>query len=153
MIVYADASALVKRYVTESGSKEVIALTVTAAVVATALVSRAEVSAALARAVRMGVLDDEGGRRAQRRFSRDWPDLARVAVTEALVARAETLAWEHGLRGYDAVQLAAAITWRESVGEDVVLATFDRQLWEVAPDVGLEAWPKEPPGEGGQAQQ
>lgn len=152
MIVYADASALVKRYVTESGSKEVIALTVTAAAVATALVSRAEVSAALARAVRMGVLDDEGGRRAQRRFSRDWPDLARVAVTEALVARAETLAWEYGLRGYDAVQLAAALTWRESVAEDVILATFDRQLWEAAPEVGLKAWPKELPGQGGGAE-
>lgn len=151
MIVYADASALVKRYVTEPGSKEVIALTTTAVAVATALVSRAEVAAALARAVRMGVLDDQGGRRAQRRFSRDWPDLARVAVTEALVARAEALAWEHGLRGYDAVQLAAAITWRESVGEDVVLATFDRQLWDVAPEVGLEAWPKELPGEGAPA--
>jgi predicted nucleic acid-binding protein len=89
------------------------------------------------------VLDDEGGRRAQRRFSRDWPDLARVAVTEALVARAETLAWDYGLRGYDAVQLAAAITWRDSVGEDVVLATFDRQLWEAAPQVGFEAWPEQ----------
>ena len=152
MIVYADASALVKRYVTESGSKEVIALTTTAVAVATALVSRAEVAAALARAVRMGVLDDEGGRRAQRRFSRDWPNLARVAVTEGLVARAESLAWEHGLRGYDAVQLAAAITWQESVGQDVVVATFDRQLWDAVPRVGLEAWPKHLPGDGSRAQ-
>ena len=148
MIVYADASALVKRYVTETGSKEVIALTTTAAAVATVLVSRAEVAGAFARAVRMRVLDDEGGRRAQRRFSRDWPDLARVAVTEALVARAERLAWEYGLRGYDAVQLAAALTWSESVGQDVVVATFDRQLWEAAPQVGLEAWPKQLPDEG-----
>lgn len=151
MIVYADASALVKRYVTEPGSSDVIALTSTAVAVATALVSRAEVAAALARAVRMGVVDDEGGRQAQRRFSRDWPDLARVAVTEALVARAETLAWEHSLRGYDAVQLAAALTWRESVGQDVVLATFDRQLWESAPQVGLTPWPKQLPGDGSAA--
>jgi prevent-host-death family protein len=32
-------------------------------------------------------------------------DLVRVPVTEALVSRAEALAWDHGLRGYDAVQL------------------------------------------------
>lgn len=38
MIVYLDASALVKRYVTESGSKEVITLTTAAAAVATVLV-------------------------------------------------------------------------------------------------------------------
>ena len=142
MIVYADASALVKRYVAEPGSGDVIALTSTAVAVATVLVSRAEVAVALARAVRRGVVDVEGGRRAQRRFSRDWPALARVAVTDALVARAESLAWEHSLRGYDAVQLAAALTWRESVGRDVVLATFDRELWESAPQVGLTPWPK-----------
>ena len=142
MIVYLDASALVKRYVTEPGSKDVLALTASAAAVATALGSRAEVAAAFARAVRLGVLENDGGRRAQRRFAREWPDLVRVPVTEALVARAEALAWDHGLRGYDAVQLAAALTWQESVGQDVVLATFDRQLWETAAPAGLEAWPE-----------
>ena len=142
MIVYLDASALVKRYVTEVGSKDVIALTTGAPAVATSLVSRAEVAAAFARAVRAGVLDNAGGRRAQRRFSREWPDFVRVPVTEALMARAETLAWDHGLRGYDAVQLAGALMCQESIGEDVVLATFDRQLWESAPRAGLRAWPE-----------
>ena len=141
MILYLDASALVKRYVTEVGSKDVITLTAAAEAVATSLVSRAEVAAALARAVRLGVLDQDGGRRAQRRFSREWPDIARIPVGEALVSRAETLAWDHGLRGYDAVQLASALTWRDSIGQDVVLATFDRQLWEATPRVGLQAWP------------
>jgi hypothetical protein len=147
MIAYLDASALVKRYVMESGSPEVISLTVEAAGVATAIVSRAEVAAALARAVRAGVLDAAGGRRAQLRFRREWPDLVRVPATEALVARAEGLAWEHGLRGYDAVQLAAALTWQDSVGQAVVLATFDRQLWAAAPRAGLQAWPDPWPGD------
>ena len=141
MILYLDASALVKRYVSEPGTKEVLTLTAAAEAVATSLVSRAEVAAAFARAVRLGVLDQKSGRRAQRRFSRDWPDIARVPVGEALVSRAETLAWDHGLRSSDAVQLASALTWRDSIGQDVVLATFDRQLWEAAPRAGLQAWP------------
>jgi predicted nucleic acid-binding protein len=45
------------------------------------------------------------------------------------------------LRGYDAVQLASALTWHESVGEDIVLATFDQQLWEAAKRAGLKPWP------------
>jgi predicted nucleic acid-binding protein len=143
--VYDDASALVKRYVTEVASPEVVALTTGAEAVATALITRAEVAAALARAVRAGVLDDVGGRRAQRRLSREWPDLMRVPVTEALVARAEALAWAHGLRGYDAVQLAAALTWQDALGREIVLATFDRQLWEAAPQAGLRAWPEKLP--------
>ena len=142
MSVYVDASALVKRYVVEVASLEVVALTTGAATVATSLVTRAEVAAALARAVRVGVLDDVDGRKAQRRFSREWPDLLKVPVTEALVARAESLAWAHGLRGYDAVQLAAALTWQDALGEEIILATFDRQLWDAAPQAGLRVWPE-----------
>jgi predicted nucleic acid-binding protein len=145
VILYLDASALVKRYVSERGSNEVIALTAEADAVATSLVSRAEVAAALARAVRLGGLKHDEGRRAQRRFSREWPDLARIPVTEALASRAESLAWDHGLRGYDAVQLAAALTWHDMIGQDVVVATFDRQLWEAAPRAGLHAWPQKLP--------
>jgi len=140
LIVYVDASALLKRYVVERESEKVIELLATA-VLATSLVSRAEVAAALARAARLGVVDRDSARRAQRRFSREWPDLARVPVTEGLVAHAETLAWDYGLRGYDAVQLASALAWQESIGEDVVVATFDRQLWEAASRAGLHAWP------------
>lgn len=145
MNVYVDASALVKRYITEIGSRDVVALTTGAVVVATALVTRAEVAAAFARATRVGVLDDVGGRRAQRRFSREWPDLMRVPVTESLVARAEALAWAHGLRGYDAVQLASALTWQDALGQEIVLATYDRHLWEAVPHAGLRAWPERMP--------
>jgi len=141
VILYVDSSALVKRYVREPGSTELIALTGGAVAVATALISRAEVAAALARSVRLGVLDPGSGRRAQRKFAREWPDIVRLPITEALVMRAESAAWEYGLRGYDAVQLAAALIWRESIGEDVTVATFDRQLWDVAPEAGLPVWP------------
>lgn len=155
MIAYLDASALVKRYVSEQWSVETITLTTTADVVATSLVSRAEVAAALAKAVRTKVLSEAEARKAQRTFAGEWPDLARIPVTEALVARAETLAWDHALRGYDAVQLASALTWQESIGTDIVVATFDTQLWEAVREAGLKAWPEsltdagqtgEPPG-------
>lgn len=141
MIAYLDASALVKRYLVEARSRETIALTAESEMVATSIVSRAEVAAALAKAVRQGLVAEDVARRAQRSFDADWQDLLRVPVTEALVERAETLAWDHGLRGYDAVQLASALIWQESVGTEVLLATFDQQLWEAAPKAGLKAWP------------
>jgi predicted nucleic acid-binding protein len=144
VIAYLDASALVKRYIAERGSKETIALTADSDLTATSIVSRAEVAAALAKAVRAGLVKDDVARNAQRRFAGDWPDFARVSLTEAVVERAERLAWEHGLRGYDAIQLASALAWQESVGEEIVLATFDRQLWEGARRSGLKAWPDQP---------
>lgn len=141
MTLYVDASALVKRYVTERGSEAVTALMEDVAVVATSIVSRAEVGAALAGAVRRGVLDEPDGRRARLQFGQEWPDIARIPVTEGLVTVADALAWEHGLRGYDAVQLASAAHWQDMVGSDVVLATFDRQLWNAAQTTGLQPWP------------
>ena len=50
MILYLDASALVKRYVAERYSRETADLCGKAAIVATSLVTRAEVAAALAKA-------------------------------------------------------------------------------------------------------
>jgi predicted nucleic acid-binding protein len=141
MILYLDASALVKRYVAEPGSAEVGEAISRAEMTGTALVSRAEVAAALAKAVRAGALSPEGARKSLQAFRNEWPDLMRVQVSEWLVARADAYAWEHGLRGYDAVHLAAAVVWQEAVGEPVTLATFDRQLWAAAEGVGLAAYP------------
>lgn len=141
MIAYLDASAIVKRYLVERGSRETIALTAESEMIATSIVSRAEVAAGVARAARTGLLTYDRARIAQRSFAEDWPDLVRVPVTESLVERADTLAWDHGLRGHDALQLASALTWQESVGTEILLATFDQQLWEAAPKAGVKAWP------------
>ena len=111
-------------------------------VVATSLVSRAEVAAALAKAVRLGIVEPDNGRRAQRAFASQWPDIAKVPVTEALMSRAEALAWDFALRGYDAVQLASALTWQEAVGAEITLATFDRQLWDAGKKAGIRIWPE-----------
>ena len=141
MIVYLDASALVKRYVAEAGSAEVALLIAQAGAVGTAILSRAEVAAALAKAVRMKVLPQAGALAALKVFSAEWEDLVRLQMTEVLVARAAALAWEHGLRGYDAAHLASAMFWQDMLGEQVTVATYDRQLWAAARAAGLAAWP------------
>jgi predicted nucleic acid-binding protein len=132
VIAYLDASALVKRDIVERSSRKTIALSGKSEMTATSIVSRAEVVAALAKADRTGVVTQERARNARRLFVGDWPDLVRVPMTEALVERAEGLAWEHGLRGYHSVQLASALTWQESFGAEIVLATFDQPLWDAA---------------------
>lgn len=143
MIVYLDASALVKRYVSEKGSREVRALMEVAGSVGTALISRAETAAALAKASRMGLISREAAFAALGDFRLDWEDLVRVHLSEPLMARAEGLSWEHGLRGYDAVHLAAAAFWQEALDEPVALATFDKQLWAAAGEIGMTAWPRQ----------
>ena len=145
MILYLDASALVKRYIAEPGTSEVAEAIAAAEVVGTSLISRAETSAALAKAVRVGTLTREEAASALQVFRSEWPNLVRVQATEVLVARADELAWELGLRGYDAVHLASALLWREGMGERMTVATFDRQLWEAAERRGLIPFPDDLP--------
>ena len=141
MILYLDASALVKRYVAEPGSAAVESLIGGAQAVGTGVLSRAEVAAALAKAARAGLVTRESAAKALQAFSADWEHMIRLQVSEPLVARAASLAWEHGFRGYDAVHLATALVWREMLGETVSVATYDRELWGSAQASGLSAWP------------
>ena len=140
-----DASALVKRYVAEIGSDQVAVLIQKASAVGTAIISRTEVAAALAKAVRMKYLARDQAGSALKVFTTEWENLIRLQMSEVLVARAASLAWEHGLRGYDATHLAAALFWQQMLGEAVTVATYDRQLWEATTETGLIAWPKERP--------
>jgi predicted nucleic acid-binding protein len=142
MIVYLDASALVKVYAREVGSPETIVLITNAQAIGTARVTRAEVSAALSKAIRTKALARDEAARALKLFRNQWPDLLHVDISETLVASADALAWEHSLRGYDAVHLAAALDWQLMIDAPVTVATFDKRLWDAARAAGLGIWPE-----------
>jgi hypothetical protein len=81
MNLYLDTSALVKRYVNELGSEDVL----------------------------------------------DWMVLADMTGT-GLITRADFLACQHGLRGYHAIHLAAALIWQEALMLPVTLQLTTRNL-------------------------
>ena len=142
MIVYADTSALVKLFVQEESSDATREMLEAAQVMGTGLLTRAELGSALARGARRGYLSEDEALEARRRLEMVWGSWVHIALDEALVSRAEATAWEYGLRGYDAVHLAAAWVWRKEIGHPIVLATFDRELWEAARLLGLAVWPE-----------
>jgi predicted nucleic acid-binding protein len=109
---FLDSSALVKRYVTETGTAWVTGLLDPAARnrLYIARITGAEVTAALTRRERGGHLSAFGAAAAIALFQHDYANRLRpVEITAALIANAMIAARTHGLRGYDAVQLAAAI--------------------------------------------
>lgn len=142
MITYLDTSALVKAYVREFGSEEVMQLIRVATVVGTSRVSKAEMAAALATAARIKYVNAVDAKQAWQDFQANWRTLYKMAVSETVVDKAASLAWEYGLRGYDAVHLATASLWQETIGEPVTLATFDFQLWVAGEKAGLSVWPE-----------
>jgi predicted nucleic acid-binding protein len=110
MILYLDTSALVKRYVMESGSKEVNALIESADTVGSAVLTQVEMASTLAKAVCMNWVEADMAQSAWQDFISHWHSIARLSVTPALVEYASRLAWEHGFRS-DATHFAAALRW------------------------------------------
>jgi predicted nucleic acid-binding protein len=109
---YLDTSALVKRYVRELGSGWVVSLMAGRPRPDhyTVRLAGPEAIAAFTRKVRTGELTADDAGRARRAFRRHWQRrLLIVEVAEATAERAMNLAERHGLRGYDAVHLAAAL--------------------------------------------
>lgn len=109
---FLDSSALVKRVVRETGSAWVEGLFTPAQAhdIFVVSIARVEVVAAITRRARAGSLSPDDASAACAQFEADLAaDCQTVDVTETLITLAVTLARTHGLRGYDAIQLAAAV--------------------------------------------
>jgi predicted nucleic acid-binding protein len=132
MILYLDASALVKRYIQEKASQDVNAWIEAADMIMTGLITRVEVAAAIARAGRMTLITPDETLAALRQFHSEWESFHRLPITENTMVRGDALAVEYNLRGFDATHLACALIWQETLGMPVTLASFDSQLIEAA---------------------
>ena len=141
MILYLDTSALAKLYLAEAESSAVRNLVQAAEIAGTSVITRVEMSAAIAKALRMKQISRAAAQKVLNAFHKDWPDFGALQITEAVLADAERLAWQMGLRGYDAMHLAAAQVWQQALAEPVTVATFDRQLWTAVHDLGMSVWP------------
>jgi hypothetical protein len=110
---YFDSSALVKRYAQEVGSSWVNSLTdlQSGNNIFTALVTGAEIVAAIARKARVSSIPMQDATAAIVTFKGHFKtEYHVVLINAAIVERAMDLAERYGLRGYDAVQLASALT-------------------------------------------
>jgi predicted nucleic acid-binding protein len=141
MNLYLDTSALIKRYVNEAGSTDIRVWIRSADDKATTLITRAEMSAGINRLLRMKFLSLKDYNEALEEFHADWEDYHRLPVTAPLVARADALACQHNLRGYDAIHLAAALTWQELLDLPVTIVTYDRELAGAARASGMAVLP------------
>jgi len=92
---------------------------------------------------RMKLISPEEALAALRQFRSEWESFHRLPVTENTVTRGDALAWEHQLRGYDAIHLACALIWGETLGLPVTVASFDGQLLEAARNEKMDCRPSE----------
>lgn len=135
MITYFDTSMLMKLVIDdESYRAESERLWLESRYVVCAEIGYAEARAALASERRHDRLDATALQTAKDQLELLWEQLSIVVVDTALVRAAGDVAERDGLRGYDAVHLAAAIT-----GQATVMASADRHLVNAAHRHGLGA--------------
>jgi uncharacterized protein len=141
---FVDSSALVKRYVQETGTRWVRSLTRRSTLnhIYLARVTAVEVTAAVARRRKGRTLTSPKASSILYRFRRHFAGRYTVVeITPALLDDAMTLANTHALRAYDAVQLAVAIEVNriyQTAGPDpVTLVSADRDLNNAAVAEGL----------------
>ncbi|MBL8186604.1 MAG: type II toxin-antitoxin system VapC family toxin [Acidobacteria bacterium] len=113
-----DSSALVKYYVSEVGTQWVHGLVDAqpSNEIIIAHVTGAEIVAAISRRVGMNLTTAADAANAITSFNTHFQTKYRVVIALLeTVERAMRLAEKHGLRGYDAIQLAAALTVEEEL--------------------------------------
>lgn len=129
MILYLDASALVKRYVGEDGTDALVEAMLDSPEWSMCHVGLIETARAVGRA---GQSSDVA------RLRRDWIHFDVVRVDDALVDRAIELGASTGLRTLDAMHLAAALL----LDEEPTFATWDTRLHRAAREQGLRTLPQ-----------
>lgn len=111
-VYYMESSALVKRYVTETGTAWVRSLVLPAAgnTLFIAQITGIEVVAAIALRARRGTTSPADAAAVAANFRLDFVrGYYAVPLALAIITQAMDLAEKHGLRAYDATQLATAL--------------------------------------------
>lgn len=148
MTVFADSSALVKRYADEDAHELVRSI---AEPLVVSSLARVEVPAALWRKQRLDEVGAEDAAVLIAAFEADLfgadtesPQFAAIALTARVLDEAALLCARHPLRAGDAVQLASAAAARAADPECATVAAFDLVLRRAAAAEGFalvpEAW-------------
>ncbi len=140
MIAYFDTSALIKLYVEESESEQVIDLWNRTDFVCTNKIAYAEVLSGLYRKNREGTLTMSSLNAAMYEFKSDWVRQLRVIdLHDDVLTLTQSLISQYPLRAFDAIHLSSASWLRDQLptAEPVLFSCYDKRLNIAAEAVGF----------------
>jgi len=143
-IYYFDSSAAVKKYVAEQGTSWILSLVKPSAknIIYLAQITGVEVVSAISRRYRNGGLTQNAAQKSIARFKRDFQNRLRMLrLTDNVITDAMNFSETHGLRGYDAVQLAVAVElknrFKAQTLSTIIFVSADNNLNAAANAEGL----------------
>ena len=146
--LYLDASALVKRYLAETGTSIVAAAVAGSTYVATSAVAFAEMRAAFSRALREGRISTAEHVRLVSLLDAHWPHYFVLAASDACLREAGRLVdryTHHALRCFDAIHLASALQLANGHPPAVTFGCWDVRLWRAAREEQFVMLPQSEP--------
>lgn len=136
MILYLDTSSLVKLYVQEPGTDDVLRLVDQAAAVATSVIAYPEARSAFARLHRQGGLSSRDHNAIKADLERDLDRFLTLSVTERIWRHAGELTELHALRGFDSLHLASFLALKAlDLSQSLRFSSYDDRLNTAARDV------------------
>ncbi len=140
---YLDSSAIVKRYIREQGSQFIAdIITKPDCHFSTVSISKTEVISALSKRYREKELSDDDYGAVLDRVLLDFDDeYSIIPASQELVSLSARLAQVYPLKGYDCIQLSAAISLKTRLKDfnvRTVLISSDSQVCNAAADEGFE---------------
>ena len=142
MILYLDTSALVKKYFKEKNSSEVISAWKESLEIVTSAVAYAELLAAVYRKASEVQAKKSLLESILNTFQEDWSSFIVVQVDNRLNETIHQVIANHGLRGFDAIHLASALTIGSAVGDKLLFACYDEKLKHAAQAEGVDTLPE-----------
>jgi hypothetical protein len=135
-MLYFDASALAKRYVSEPETASVRRLLGRGAP-ATSRLSEVEIASALGRRCREGAVSADERDRALVRLREDFASMYVVELSAEIAANARALLLRHPLRASDAIQLASCLHLADQLGAPAEFVVYDVPLVAAAQGEGI----------------
>jgi predicted nucleic acid-binding protein len=154
-LYYLETSALVKLYIREAGTEQLLRLVTRRSnhQFAVLTITQVEFRSALRKRERAGDIDNSLATNLVNRFDRHFATkFLRQVLNDSVLETATKLIDRYPLRAYDAVQLAGCLTLKATSGRDnPVFVCSDHQLLEAAACEGLSSVdPSESPMENGE---
>jgi len=140
-LIYWDASALVKKYLSETGSETVRQWLAKDTVLVTSQLTYVEIHATFARKKRERDISPSDYQRVCRTFETDWQAITVVQLDDRLLPKIRYLLSRHPLRSADSVHLASALYISEQAQlRPLPFACADDRLLQAARREGLDGW-------------
>jgi predicted nucleic acid-binding protein len=137
-MIYLDSSALVKRYLKETGTDVVNSIIVSSKAKATSKLSYPEILSAFARKHRTNEIGNGLLHSAINKFESDWTQLYVIEFSDEMLQPIKQVSQKYPLRAADTVHLASALWLRSSTKVDVTFVASDSRLLEAAQRENLQ---------------